>query len=81
MQRQCKIEQWAKDGTGKLAEHNVSLAVMLNKVPSLCQTPEFKQLSAVEQEYLLRDTVPTYEATFGGPKFPPRLKSLPDTNT
>jgi hypothetical protein len=71
---QKATEQWAKDGTGQLAEHNVSLAVMFNKVPSLYQTPEFTQLSPVEQEYLLRDTVPTYEATFGGPKFPPSVE-------
>jgi len=71
---QIATDQWAKDGTRNFTEHNMSFAVMFNKIPSLYQTPEFKQLSAAEQEYLLEIRVPTYEITFGGPKFPPSVE-------
>jgi len=44
---------------------------MFNKLPGLYETPEFLALDAKEQEYLRKEAVPHYEATFGGPLFPP----------
>ena len=67
-------QQWKEDGTGRFAVDFQSLPIMFNKIPSLYETTDFKQLPVGTQEYLLGDTVPTYEAAFQGPKFPPFLE-------
>jgi choline dehydrogenase-like flavoprotein len=67
-------EQWKKNGTGRLAIERQSLLVMFNKLPEIYDSEEFRGLPEDVKEYLQRDTVPTYEATFGGPKFPPTVE-------
>jgi choline dehydrogenase-like flavoprotein len=63
-------EQWNEDGTGEFATQFQSPPFMFNKLPEIYEIPEFKDLPIDMQEYLRRDTVPTYEAAFHGPKFP-----------
>ena len=65
--------QWKKDGTGRFATERQSLLIMFNKLPEIYNTEEFRALPEDVKEYLQRETVPTYEATFGGPKFPPTV--------
>lgn len=70
-------EQWKKDGTGRLATELQSLLVMFNKLPEIYNSEDFRALPEDVKEYLRRETVPTYEATFGGPKFPPTVEIPP----
>ncbi|KAL2061846.1 hypothetical protein VTL71DRAFT_7224 [Oculimacula yallundae] len=67
-------KQWNEDGAGEFAHQMQSLGVMFNKLPSLSTTPEYQALSPDQQLYLEDETIPTYECTFGGPKFPPSLQ-------
>jgi choline dehydrogenase-like flavoprotein len=67
-------ELWDKNGTGEMATQFCSLPVIFNKLPRIYDTPEFETLGEQEKEYLKRGTVPTYEAAFMGPKFPPMLE-------
>jgi choline dehydrogenase-like flavoprotein len=65
-------KQWARDQTGEMSTQFSSLPVMFNKMPHIYDTPEFHSLeNELEKAYLKRDTVPSYEAIFMGPKFPP----------
>lgn len=66
--------QWARDRTGEMTTQFSSVPVMFNKLPHIYNTPDFHALSEQEKEYLRRDAVPSYEAAFMGPKFPPNLE-------
>lgn len=64
-------ERWKKDGTERLSTELQSLLFMFNKIPAIYEAEEFRVLSEEVKKCLQRDAVPTYEAAFGGPKFPP----------
>lgn len=66
--------QWDESGTGEMSKQFSSLPVMFNKLSKIYDTPEFHALDKQEKEYLRQDTVPSYEAVFMGPKFPPTLE-------
>jgi choline dehydrogenase-like flavoprotein len=66
--------QWNEDGTGRLSSEFQSNVVMFNRVPELYKTPEFVALPKNVRNYIMRETVPTYEVIFGGPKFPPNAE-------
>ena len=65
--------QWELDATGRLSSESQSLVVMFNKIPDIYKSLEFSRLSKSQRDYIIRDTIPTYETTFGGPKFPPSV--------
>jgi choline dehydrogenase-like flavoprotein len=75
--REAAAAQWKKDGTGRLSTELQSVPVMFNKLRSIYDTEEFRKLPEDVKEYLQRETVPTYEAAFNGPKFPPNLEISP----
>lgn len=60
-------QQWNTDQTGEWDTQFQTLPVMFNKVPRIYESEEFLALPEQEREFLLRDQVPTYEATIGGP--------------
>ncbi|KAK5053259.1 hypothetical protein LTR84_002233 [Exophiala bonariae] len=63
-------EQWAKDGTGPLAEFATTLGIGYLKIDSLLDTAEFKDLPADEQDFLRKPTVPHYEVLLNGVHIP-----------
>jgi choline dehydrogenase-like flavoprotein len=69
-------QQWNKDGTGEMAKQFSSAIVIFNKLPEIYNMPEFLALPEQEQRYLKKDAVPSYEALFMGPRFPPNLATL-----
>jgi hypothetical protein len=71
---EAAAEQWKKDGTGRYAAELQSLIIMFNKIPEIYESEEFRRLPEDVKEYLRRETVPTYDAAFGGPKYPPTVE-------
>lgn len=65
------IGAWSKDGTGVTSLHNSNMLGAWLKDPKIYKTEEFNNLGKTTKEYLLRETVPTYELILAGPKMPP----------
>jgi hypothetical protein len=55
------VGQWEKDGTGPLSIYTCLLPVGYFKANKLYESEEFKALDADVKEYLLHETVPSYE--------------------
>ncbi|KAF2473694.1 choline dehydrogenase [Lindgomyces ingoldianus] len=62
---------WKKDRTGTFALHHSTLWGGFLKIPGLEEFPEYKALDKGVQEFLARDTVPTYEFISHCLLFPP----------
>lgn len=62
--------RWEKDGTGPLSEYATALAIGYLKLPSLADTPEFRDLSDEEKDHLQKPTIPHYEIILNGPWLP-----------
>jgi choline dehydrogenase-like flavoprotein len=56
------IEQWKKDGTGPWAIVGCQNGIGFFKSDRITSSDEFRSLPAEEQNFLLRETVPHYEA-------------------
>ncbi|KAK7747091.1 hypothetical protein SLS62_009247 [Diatrype stigma] len=71
------LEQWKRDGTGPWSKYACETGIAYAKFEDLATYPEFGDLPASEQSYLLSDTVPHYEIFthfpihFLTPDFPP----------
>ncbi|OTA99814.1 putative GMC oxidoreductase [Hypoxylon sp. CI-4A] len=55
------LEQWKKDGTGPWSKYACETGIGFFKFDDLASTPEFQDLPAAEQRYLLSETVPHFE--------------------
>lgn len=62
-------EQWEKTQDGPLAQFGCSLGMAFEKLDTVYESPEFKDLPAETQKHLLQPTVPSYEYLFNGPSF------------
>lgn len=55
------LEQWKRDGTGPWTKFACEVGIGWFKLDKLVQSEEFKALSAEEQNFLNKETVPHYE--------------------
>ncbi|KAH8724932.1 hypothetical protein GQ44DRAFT_243412 [Phaeosphaeriaceae sp. PMI808] len=70
-------ELWKKDQTGAFALQHSTLWGGFLKIPGIENTAEFKKLSPGHQEYLSRETVPSYEFIKNGTLWPPGTAITP----